>query len=67
MIDEIQEDGGTVLFITRFGAHLYGTNTPASDRDFMIVYLPNIRKAVAGFKAKSYRVGTNLSNLKLLP
>ena len=64
VIDEIQQDGGTVLMVTRFGAHLYGTNTPDSDYDFMVVYLPDIRKASAGFQAKSYREGTNLSNSK---
>ena len=29
------------IFKTRFGSHLYGTNTPDSDTDFMSVYLPS--------------------------
>jgi len=64
VVNRIQDDGGTIMMITAFGSHLYGTNTPESDSDFMIVYLPDLRKAAAGAKAKSYRAGTNLSNTK---
>lgn len=64
VVDQIIEDGGTVLMITRFGSHLYGTNTPNSDSDFMVLYLPDLKKAAAGVKAKSYRSGTNLKNVK---
>jgi hypothetical protein len=31
-----------------FGSHLYGTNTPASDRDFKAVYIPEPRDILLG-------------------
>jgi len=32
----------------KFGSHLYGTNTPASDADFKGIYLPEARNIVLG-------------------
>jgi hypothetical protein len=32
----------------KFGSHLYGTNTPASDMDFKAIYVPTAREIVLG-------------------
>lgn len=32
----------------QFGSHLYGTNTPASDKDYKGVYIPNMRDVLLG-------------------
>lgn len=33
----------TTIYETRFGSHLYGTNTPQSDQDFASVFVPSVR------------------------
>lgn len=38
----------TIIFKTLFGSHLYGTNTPSSDRDFKAVRLPSKREILLG-------------------
>lgn len=35
-----------LIFKTNFGSHLYGTNTPTSDRDVKGVYLPTAREII---------------------
>ena len=32
-----------VIMKTRFGSHLYGTETPSSDLDLKSIYLPSVR------------------------
>ena len=33
---------GRIILITKFGSHLYGTNTENSDTDIFGVFVPNI-------------------------
>lgn len=35
------EGGHQLLFLTKFGSHLYGTDTPESDADYMGIFLPS--------------------------
>ena len=33
-------DGHQIIMATRFGSHLYGTDTPASDTDIKGIFMP---------------------------
>lgn len=46
---------GTILAKVLYGSHLYGTNTPTSDQDFKIVYLPNYKMVLLGQKFPTVR------------
>lgn len=48
-----------ILFSTRFGSHLYGTNTPTSDVDMKYIYLPSLDDMLIGKKAETKVVKTN--------
>lgn len=37
-----------VIFKTKFGSHLYGTSTPASDEDWKAVFIPDARSIILG-------------------
>jgi len=37
-----------IIFRTRFGSHLYGTNTPASDEDWKSIRMPTAREILLG-------------------
>jgi len=40
-VNEKLQEFGKLLFLTKTGSHLYGTNTPESDEDFVGVFLGN--------------------------
>lgn len=44
-----------ILAKVLYGSHLYGTNTPTSDQDFKIVYLPSLKTALLGQKFNTVR------------
>ena len=44
-----------VLFTTRYGSHLYGTNTPTSDLDEKVVYLPALEDVLLGRKLRTFK------------
>lgn len=46
------------------GSHLFGTNTPASDKDFKGVYLPSKKDILLGTAKSSINTKTNNSGLK---
>ncbi len=46
------------LCLMEFGSHLYGTNTPESDRDYKGVFVPTQRQILLGNIPKSVRFGT---------
>lgn len=48
------------LFEMKFGSHLYGTSTPASDVDYKSIYLPTAREIVLG----DYHKTINMSRKK---
>lgn len=44
------------LLKTAYGSHLYGTNTPTSDLDFKMVYLPDFNDVLLGRKLQTRKV-----------
>lgn len=52
------------LYTTIFGSHLYGTNTPASDRDYKTVYLPPLENLVLGKGVKNIQQTTGSNGSK---
>jgi hypothetical protein len=44
----IEKHDLNILFLCKFGSHLYGTNTPESDEDFKGVYLPTLEQCIIG-------------------
>ena len=51
--DEVVCDG--YVSITPYGSHLYGTNTPKSDWDFKVIYLPRLDKVLLGHKHQNFK------------
>lgn len=47
------EENGRLLYLSRFGSHLYGTNTLSSDIDYKGVFLPDISVLLMGKKCKA--------------
>ena len=45
----------TELFKVTYGSHLYGTNTPTSDLDEKVVYLPALEDVLLGRKLRTYK------------
>lgn len=45
----------TDLLKVVYGSHLYGTNTPASDLDEKVVYLPDLDDVLLGRKLRTYK------------
>jgi hypothetical protein len=43
-----EEHGHSLLYLCKFGSHLYGTNTPESDLDFKGLFLPNKKELLLG-------------------
>ena len=44
------------LLKTPYGSHLYGTNTPTSDLDFKVVYLPDFDDVLLGKKLQTFKL-----------
>ena len=61
IVHEIKSDGGTPLFVTKFGSELYGTNTSNSDEDVYVIYRPSITSLIKGEQLKTYRAGTSVN------
>lgn len=54
---------GTLLYLTVFGSHLYGTNSENSDKDYKGLFLPDEKMMLLGQKCDciSYTTGDNHS------
>jgi hypothetical protein len=60
------------LLTTVYGSHLYGTNTPTSDLDFKVIYLPNFKDVLLGRKLQTLKVrktfeGAPVANHEQMP
>ena len=55
-----------ILFETKFGSHVYGTNTPLSDLDFKGIYQAEYRDIILN-KAKDSIVTTTKKNKVSIP
>lgn len=53
-----------LLYETEFGSKLYGTNTPLSDTDIKIVYLPTLKDLMMGKGLKNKAESTGSDNSK---
>lgn len=47
-IELCKEHGVELLYLVKFGSHLYGTNTPSSDTDYKGIFLPSLKQCVLG-------------------
>jgi len=52
---------GELIMFAPFGSHLYGTDTPASDRDFKGVYMPTVQQILTGKIPRTYSWGSKKS------
>ena len=48
LLKKIEDSGTRVIYLTKYGSHLYGTNTPKSDLDFKGVFLPTKEEILLG-------------------
>lgn len=48
-------NGGILIFLTKFGSHLYGTNTEQSDTDYKGIYVPSYKDMLLGTVKKTVR------------
>src|SRR5574343_1211150 len=54
----LKENGDELLFLCKFGSHLYGTATEKSDTDYKGVFLPNKEDLLCGVKRNHYGAST---------
>ena len=64
VFEECERRGVTPLYVTRFGSKLYGTNTPASDDDYKVVYLPSKESMLLNDWERSFHFSTNNDNTR---
>lgn len=50
---------GKLLYATKFGSTLYGTNSASSDTDIKGIYLPDIKDVLMGKELKTYSYQSN--------
>jgi hypothetical protein len=63
LLDEIHKDYN-IIMMTEFGSHLYGTNTPESDRDYKGIYMPTKEQILLGKFPKVIKFDSNNSDTK---
>jgi len=54
VIEDLERDGHRLLYLVRFGSHLYGTNGPNSDIDLKGIFLPSKESCVLCEAPKHY-------------
>lgn len=59
-----KEKGHELLYLTKFGSHLYGMNTPDSDTDYKGIFLPSKKSLILQEKCKSLRYTSGNDNDK---
>lgn len=64
VFEECSRRGVTPLYVTRFGSKLYGTNTPSSDDDYKVVYLPSKESMLLNDWERSFHFNTNTDNTR---
>ena len=62
--ENVLEEGQKLLYLTKFGSHLYGTDSPESDVDYKGIFLPNKKDMLLGRKVKSLNYKTGNGNTK---
>ena len=64
VFEECSRRGVTPLYVTRFGSKLYGTNTPSSDDDYKVIYLPSKESMLLNDWERSFHFNTNSDNTR---
>jgi len=64
MREKIESEDHELLYLVRFGSHLYGTNGPNSDVDFKGVFLPSMKSCLLGNAPKHFTSTTGESGSK---
>lgn len=59
-----KEQNVTVILLTKFGSHLYGTSTPESDIDLKGIYIPNKIDIIMPNSKQHFTMNTNNSHSK---
>jgi len=54
----------SVILITEYGSHLYGTETETSDTDYKGIFIPSLEDCIMGNIPKSVNLNTNKKNTK---
>jgi len=56
---EVEEGGGTIVHVARYGSHLYGLATPNSDYDYVVVYVPGLKGILSQARKRARNIGSN--------
>lgn len=54
----------TLLYLSKFGSHLYGTDTPKSDVDYKGVFLPSKKQCLLGKQSRHITYSSGKNNSK---
>lgn len=64
IFQECEKRGVTPLYVTKFGSKLYGTDTPTSDDDYKVIYLPSKESMLLNDWERSFSCNTNNDNVR---
>ncbi len=64
IIEDLYKNKGKLLYLVKFGSHLYGTNTNKSDKDFKGIYLPSISNMLLEKHHRTIRFNTSQESIK---
>ena len=64
MIANVEKANHKLLYLTKYGSHLYGTSTENSDTDFKGIFLPNKQDCLLGKVCKHFTFSTGESESK---
>ena len=64
IFQECEKRGVIPLYVTKFGSKLYGTDTPASDDDYKVIYLPSKESMLLNDWERSFSCNTNNDNVR---
>lgn len=53
-----------IIFTGLFGSHLYGLDTPESDKDYKSIYIPEYKDVILGKAKKNITTSTGVNNSK---
>ena len=53
-----------IIFVCRFGSHLYGNNTPESDCDYKGIYMPTAEQVILGDFPRTINLKTKEGNVE---
>ena len=63
-MNEIKEQGHEILYLVKFGSHLYGTATPSSDQDFKGLFLPSKKSCLLNKAPKHFSFNSKKGDQK---